>query len=103
MRYSNTNGVEAYEEVTSQQLPRFQLLNILIDCILESRKTVAEEIPNMATSVSFNILGLTGAFLGAYLDPLASMSVGILLSLKIWTFITLASLVDNDCKNLAVK
>jgi len=73
MRYSTTNGVEAYKEVTSQQLPRFQLLNILIDCMLEPRKTVAEQISNMATSVSFNIIGLTGACLGAYLHALASV------------------------------
>jgi len=46
-------------------LRQFQLWNILINRILEPRKTVDEKISDIAVSFSFNILGLTGAILGA--------------------------------------
>lgn len=84
-------------------LPRYRLLETLTENVgNNSGKDVQSRPVDIASCISFNILGLAGAFSGAHLDSLGGTWVRNLDGLKLW-MITPRSGIDQILRELAIE
>lgn len=70
-------------------IPRFRLLETLVDRTqnVSTGKRVEAQVIDVASCISFNVLGLKGAFSGAHVDSLSGTWVRILEGIKLWMIV----------------